>query len=74
MYAVRFEDVIKIYDSYLYRESIREIEGRYYDADEKVWIVPLTERNAYTLGLLGAKLDDELKEMAKANSAIIPMK
>ena len=69
MYAVRFEDVIKIYDSYLYRESIREIEGRYYDADEKVWIVPLTDKNAYTLGLLGAKLDDELKEMAKANSA-----
>lgn len=69
MFAVRCEDVIKIYDSYLYRESIREIEGRYYDADEKAWIVPLTEQNAYTLGLLGAKLDDELKEMAKAKTA-----
>ena len=69
MYAVQCEDCIKIYDSYLYRESIREIEGRYYDADEKVWIVPLTDKNAYTLGLLGAKLDDTLKEMAKANTA-----
>jgi len=66
MFAVRCEDVIKIHDSYLYRESIRDIDGRRYDAEEKVWIVPLTEENAYTLGLLGAKLDDELKEMAKA--------
>ena len=66
IYAVQCEDLIKIYDSYLYRESIREIEGRFYDADEKVWCVPLTEENAYTLGLLGAKLDDSLKEMAKA--------
>ncbi len=65
MYAVRCEDFIKIYDSYLYRESIKEIDGRFYDADEKCWVIPLTAKNASTLSLLGASLDAELKEMAK---------
>ena len=65
MYAVSCEEYIKIYDSYLYRESIKEIEGRYYDADEKCWVVPLTAKNVSTLSMLGARLDDELKEMAK---------
>lgn len=65
MHAIRSADYIRIYDSYLYRESIREIDGRIYDADDKAWVVPLSAKNAYTLGLLGAKLDEELKALAK---------
>jgi len=65
MFAKRCNDTIRIYDSYLYRESIKEIDGRFYNADEKCWVVPLTAQNASTLGLLGADLDQELKELAK---------
>ncbi|WP_303645045.1 DEAD/DEAH box helicase, partial [uncultured Muribaculum sp.] len=50
---------------YQYRESIKEIEGRFYDADEKCWVIPLTVHNASTLSLLGASLDESLKELAK---------
>lgn len=65
MYAKKDKETIRIYDSYLYRESIKEIDGRYYDADEKCWVVPLTKQNAGVLWLMGAELEDELKELAK---------
>lgn len=65
MRAVKANDTIRIYDCYLYRESIKEIDGRFYDADDKCWVVPLTAQNASTLGLLGADLDQELNELAK---------
>lgn len=65
MYAVQCNESIRVYDCYQYRESIKEIEGRFYDADEKCWIIPLTAHNASTLSLLGASLDESLKELAK---------
>lgn len=65
MKAIADNGTIRIYDSYLYKESIREIDGRAYDPDDKAWIVPLNKKNAYTIGLLGAELDEELKELAK---------
>lgn len=65
MYAVQCNESIRVYDCYQYRESIKEIEGRFYDADEKCWIIPLTVHNASTLSLLGASLDESLKELAK---------
>ena len=65
MKAIADNGTIRIYDSYLYKESIREIDGRVYDPDDNAWIVPLNKKNAYTIGLLGAELDEELKELAK---------
>ncbi len=67
MRAVKQNDTIRIYDSYLYKESIREIDGRVYDADDKAWVIPLTEKNIRTVGLLGATLDEELKAMIVEN-------
>ena len=66
MYAVQCNESIRVYDCYQYRESIKEIEGRFYDADEKCWVLPLTAQNASTLSLLGASLDESLKELTKA--------
>lgn len=65
MYAVQCNESIRVYDCYQYRESIKEIEGQFYDADEKCWVIPLTAQNASTLSLLGASLDESLKELAK---------
>ena len=61
---------IKIYDSYLYRESIKEIPGRFYDAEEKAWCVPLTRHNAATVKLLGAELSAELQELDKGDNTV----
>ncbi len=65
MRAVRKDETIRIYDSYLYRESIKEIDGRMYDAEDKCWIVPLCKENVATLSLIGANLDEELRAMLK---------
>lgn len=65
MYAVQCNESIRVYDCYQYRESIKEINGRFYDADEKCWVIPLTAHNVSTLSLLGASLDESLKELAK---------
>ncbi len=68
MYAVQCNESIRVYDCYQYRESIKEIEGRFYDAEERCWVIPLTAHNASTLSLLGASLDESLKELAKTAS------
>ncbi len=66
MRAVRYNETIRVYDSYLYRESIKEIDGRCYDAEDKCWVVPLCNENVATLSLIGADLDEELKGMLKS--------
>lgn len=67
MRAVLRDDLIVIYDSYYYKESIKEIEGRFFDADEKAWCVPLSTKNIARLKLLGADLSAELQEMDEGN-------
>lgn len=64
MYAVRFEDKIRVYDAYLYRDGLKSIPGRYYDADDKAWVLPMTAESVSTLQLLGARLDDGLEEFS----------
>lgn len=63
MYAVRFDESIRIYDSFAYKETIKEIDGRFYDAVEKCWVIPLTKENVATLCMLGATLDEELRAL-----------
>jgi SNF2 family DNA or RNA helicase len=60
------------------KESIKEIPGRFYDADDKAWVVPLSSENVSLLGLLGVALDDSLlpcvqKEEAQHEEPIYPM-
>lgn len=49
MRAYKADNEIKLSDSYLYRESIKEVAGRRYDADKKTWYIPLTEQNIVLL-------------------------
>lgn len=81
MYAVLSNNEIKIYDSYLHRESIKEIEGRRYDTLDKAWCVPLSDKNIALLVMLGCSLCDELLSMCrqapnnvKAEEPILPMR
>lgn len=68
MYAVRSDETIRVYDAYLYKECIKEIPGRYYDAADKAWVVPLSAENAAMLQIYGANLDDELTEMYRSQA------
>lgn len=69
---------IRVYDAYLAKESIKEINGRFYDADDKAWVVPYSKENMSLLGLLGAVLDDSLAPLIQTQDIgdeepILPM-
>lgn len=65
MKAIRVEEAIKITDCYQHKDSIKEIDGRWYEAEEKAWYIPLTDKNIALIQLLGAEIDDELKQAVK---------
>ena len=62
MNAVRDGNHIRIYNAYMIRESIKEIDGRFYDADDKAWLVPYSKENAALLSLLGVTLGADLMD------------
>lgn len=70
MKAVKFGNEIRIEDGYLHRESIREIPGRRYEAEQKAWFIPLSPANVALLQTLGAELDAELSSMFNDAKAI----
>ena len=69
MNAIRDGNHIRVYDAFLAKESIKEITGRFYDADDKAWVVPYSKENAALLGLLGADLDDSLTSAVEIQDA-----
>ena len=69
MNAIRDGNHIRVYDAYLAKESIKEIDGRFYDPDDNAWVVPYSKENVALLGLLGAELDDTLSPDIKAQDA-----
>ena len=78
MNAIRDGNHIRIYDAFLTKESIKEIDGRFYDPDDKAWVVPYSKENVALLQLLGASLDDTLSPDIKTQDAgdevpLIPM-
>ena len=78
MNAIRDGNHICVYDAYNVKESIKEIDGHFYDPDNKAWIVPYSKENVKLLYLLGASLDDTLAlevqtQIAGDEVPIIPM-
>lgn len=79
MNAIRDGNHIRIFDAFLIKESIKEIDGRFYDADDKAWLVPYSKENTALLGLLGVTLDNNLidsadqQEPVENEEPIIPM-
>ena len=61
MNAIRDGDHIRVYDAFRIKDSLKEIPGRFYDADDKAWVVPYSAENAAMLGMLGAALDETLQ-------------
>ena len=80
MKAIKDGNHIRIYDAYLIRESIKEIPGRFYDPDDKAWLVPFSPENAGLLALMGVELEKNLifptqtdEELEKLEKPIVPM-
>ena len=65
MRAVFRNNRIFIYDSFIYKESIKQITGRMWHTDDKAWSVPMTTESLETLDLLGCEFSDELRAMRK---------
>ena len=80
MKAVKDGNHIRIYDAFMIRESIKEIPGRFYDPDDRAWLVPFSPENAATLALLGVELEKNLifapengDGLEKDEKPIVPM-
>lgn len=61
MHALLKDKRIFIFDSFLHKESIKEIHGRIWHPEDKAWSIPLAADNLETLDLLGCELSDELR-------------
>lgn len=66
MHAIIKDGKILLYDSYIFKESIKEIPGRQWHPEEKAWSVPISKQNIETLDLLGCKLSDELADIRQS--------
>ena len=79
MNAVKDGKQIRIYNAFLIKESIKEIDGRFYDADDKAWVVPYSKENAGLLALLGVSLGEGLldsedqQQVQEPEEPILPM-
>ena len=79
MNAVKDGKQIRIYNAFLIKESIKEIDGRFYDADDKAWVVPYSKGNAGLLALLGVSLGEGLldsedqQQVQEPEEPILPM-
>ena len=49
MNAIRDGNHIRIYNAFLIKESIKEIDGRFYDSDDKAWLVPYSKENTVSV-------------------------
>ena len=63
MHAIIKDGKILLYDSYIFKESIKEIPGRQWHPEEKAWSVPISQQNIETLDLLGCELSDKLTDI-----------
>lgn len=63
MRAIFRNNRIFIYDSFIHKESIKQITGRMWHPDDKAWSVPIGAASLETLDLLGCEFSDELRVM-----------
>jgi hypothetical protein len=62
MNAISDGNRIRVYDAFRIKESIKEITGRFYDSDDKAWVLPYSTETAALLRFLGVTLEGELTE------------
>lgn len=68
MHAEIQNNRIVIFDSFMHKDTIKEIHGRIWHPESKVWSVPLNADNIETLIMLGSELSEELKSLVTSNN------
>ena len=56
---------IILFDSYLYKESVKEISGRRWHPESKTWSVPLNVDSMETLRIIGCAFSEEMVALEK---------
>jgi len=65
MRAVFRNNRIFIYDSFIQKESIKQITGRLWHPEDKAWSVSVGVESLETLDLLGCKFSEDILDMKK---------
>ena len=60
MYALIKDNCIQVYESFLYRESLKEMPDAQWIPTDKAWTLPLQDSNLLSLKLLGCELRGDL--------------
>ena len=68
MHAIIKDGKILLYDSYIFKESIKRIPGRQWHPEEKAWSVPISRQNTETFDLLGCESSDKLTDNCMRHS------
>jgi len=66
MYAEHKDNRIIIYNSFAYKETIKQIPERIWNIADKTWSIPYNEDNLITLQMIGCNLCDELSNKVEA--------
>lgn len=61
---------IRIDDGFMFKESIKAIEGRRFDPATKAWYVPLSDSNIALLKMLDAEFDESANMPQDMGAAI----
>lgn len=54
----------------MFKEVIKEIQGRSWEPEEKVWSIPLNNENLLTLNIIGCEFRGELKDIFASTKGI----
>ena len=65
MYAKHENNKVLIFDAFKHKESIKQIQGRQWDASLKAWIVPCNKESLMLLHMLDCKFDETLQKKSK---------
>jgi SNF2 family DNA or RNA helicase len=65
MHAEIRNNRIVIFDSYMHKDTIKEIFGRIWHPESKAWSVPLNAGNMETLRIIGCAFSDEMTALQK---------
>lgn len=65
MHAIIKDGKILLYDSYIFKESIKEISSRQWHPEEKAWSIPISQQNIETFNALEDIIDTAIPENKK---------
>jgi len=66
MFAKFTDDKIMVFESYKFKESIKEVNGSMWDGFSNAWIIPCIMDNIILLQVLGCRFGDTLSKIIQS--------